>query len=308
VILVGTATLVTGAVLAYGQTDLKRLLAFTTVSALGTLTVLVGISTELSAMAAMVFLLVHALYKAALFLGVGAIDHEAGTRDVRQLGGLARAMPLTAFAVVASALSMAGLPPFFGFVAKELFYEAKQEAPRAGDLLVIASFAGSALVAAAAGLVAWRPFFGTARRRRSRPRGAARAVAGTGAPRRPERGPRPAARPPRGAPRAARGERDARASTRRSCSAPGWDEPRLRAEPPDARARRRALRGARPGARPAAAAAAARRLGTRAGLPGGMAGIVALAKAQTRLLQSGVLGWYLLVTIGTTVPSAATPS
>ncbi len=69
-------------------------------------------------------------------------------------------MPLTAFAVIASALSMAGLPPLFGFVAKELFYEAKYEAPRAGDLLVVASFVGSALVAAAAGLVAWRPFFG----------------------------------------------------------------------------------------------------------------------------------------------------
>jgi len=163
VILTGTATLVTGAVLAYGQTDLKRLLAFTTVSALGTLTLLVGISTELSARAAMVFLLVHALYKAALFLGVGAIDHEAGTRDARLLGGLARAMPLTAFAVVASALSMAGLPPLFGFVAKELFYEAKQEAPRAGQLLAMASFAGSAFVAAAAGLVGWRPFFGRGR-------------------------------------------------------------------------------------------------------------------------------------------------
>lgn len=163
VILTGTATLVIGAVLAYGQTDLKRLLAFTTVSALGVLTVLVGISTELSARAAMVFLLVHALYKAALFLGVGAIDHEAGTRDVRHLGGLARAMPLTAFAVVASALSMAGLPPLFGFVAKELFYEAKLEAPQVGQLLVIASFAGSALVAAAAALVAWRPFFSRGR-------------------------------------------------------------------------------------------------------------------------------------------------
>ena len=132
VILAGTATLVIGAVLAYGQTDLKRLLAFTTVSALGTLTLLVGISTELSAQAAMVFLLVHALYKAALFLGVGAIDHEAGTRDVGLLGGLARAMPLTAFAVAVSALSMAGLPPLFGFVAKELFYEAKQRGPPGG--------------------------------------------------------------------------------------------------------------------------------------------------------------------------------
>jgi multicomponent Na+:H+ antiporter subunit A len=163
VILAGTATLVTGAVLAYGQTDLKRLLAFTTLSALGTLTVLVGISTELSALAAMAFLLVHALYKAALFLGVGAIDHEAGTRDVRLLGGLAKAMPLTAFAVVASALSMAGLPPLFGYVAKELFYEAKYEAPQVGSLLVAASFVGSSFVAAAAALAAWRPFFGTGR-------------------------------------------------------------------------------------------------------------------------------------------------
>jgi multicomponent Na+:H+ antiporter subunit A len=163
VILAGTTTLLVGAVLAYGQTDLKRLLAYTTVSALGTLTLLLGISTDLAARAAMVFLLVHALYKAALFLGVGAIDHEAGTRDARLLGGLARVMPLTAFAVVASALSMAGLPPLFGFVAKELFYEAKQEAPRAGEILTLASFAGSAFVAAAAGLAGWRPFFARAR-------------------------------------------------------------------------------------------------------------------------------------------------
>jgi multicomponent Na+:H+ antiporter subunit A len=163
VITAGTVTLLTGALLAYGQSDLKRLLAYTTVSGLGTLTLLLGISTELSARAAMVFLLVHALYKAALFLGVGAIDHEAGTRDVRQLGGLARAMPLTAFAVVVSALSMAGLPPLFGFVAKELFYEAKHEAPRAGELLTLASFLGSALVAAAAGLAGYRPFFGAPR-------------------------------------------------------------------------------------------------------------------------------------------------
>lgn len=165
VILTGCATLVTGAVLAYGQTDLKRLLAFTTVSALGTLTVLVGISTALACRAAMVFLLVHALYKAALFLAVGTIDHEAGTRDTGQLGGLARAMPLTALAVAASALSMAGLPPLFGFVAKELFHEAKLEAPRVGAWVTLASFVGSAGVAAAAALVGWRPFF--SRRRAS---------------------------------------------------------------------------------------------------------------------------------------------
>ena len=302
VILAGTATLVTGAVLAYGQTDLKRLLAFTTLSALGTLTVLVGISTELSARAAMVFLLVHALYKAALFLGVGAIDHEAGTRDVRLLGGLARAMPLTAFAVIASALSMAGLPPFFGFVAKELFYEAKQEAPRAGDLLVIASFAGSALVAAAAGLVAWRPFFGKrARDAPARPRGAARPVARPRAPRRAQRRPRPAARRPRRASRPARGERDARRAHGGRAPPLGRDEPGLRAEPPDAGGRRgalavhdRALGRLEPLRRLAA-------WGPERAYQAVMAGIVAVAKAQTRVLQNGVLGWYLLVTIGTTV-------
>jgi len=160
VILAGTATLLTGAALAWGQTDLKRLLAFTTVSALGALTLLVGIGTELAAQAAMMFLLVHALYKAALFLGVGTLDHEAGTRDHRLLGGLVTVMPMTAVAVSVSALSMAGLPPLFGYVAKELFYEAKQEAPLAGDLVTVASFLGSALVAAAAGLVGIRPFLG----------------------------------------------------------------------------------------------------------------------------------------------------
>jgi multicomponent Na+:H+ antiporter subunit A len=163
IMLAGTLTLVIGAVLAYGQTDLKRLLAFTTVSGLGTLTLLVGISTELSAQAAMIFLLVHALYKAALFLGVGTLDHETGTRDVRLLGGIARAMPLTAAAVLVSAISMAGLPPLFGFVAKEFFYEAKTEAEHAGQLVTVLSFVGSAFVAAAAGLVGWRALFGPKR-------------------------------------------------------------------------------------------------------------------------------------------------
>ncbi len=163
IMVTGTVTLVVGAVLAYGQTDLKRLLAFTTVSGLGTLTLLIGISTELSAQAAMVFLLVHALYKAALFLGVGTLDHEAGSRDLRVLGGIARAMPLTAAAVAISAVSMAGLPPMFGYVAKEFFYEAKSGAPHAGPLVTLLSFAGSAFVAATAGLVGWRAFFGPRR-------------------------------------------------------------------------------------------------------------------------------------------------
>jgi multicomponent Na+:H+ antiporter subunit A len=302
VILAGTATLVTGAVLAYGQTDLKRLLAFTTVSALGTLTLLVGISTELSARAAMVFLLVHALYKAALFLGVGAIDHEAGTRDVRLLGGLARAMPLTAFAVAASALSMAGLPPLFGFVAKELFYEAKYEAPRAGDLVVVASFAGSALVAAAAGLVAWRPFLG---RDRGTPKRAHEAppalwlgpvllaVLSVALGLLPDVLAVPLVQPAAGA---VRGEPTTVTLKAWGGLSPAFVQSLLMLALGALLylAHDRALLALEPLRRLAS-------WGPARAYEAAMAGLVALAKAQTRLLQSGVLGWYLVVTIGTTV-------
>jgi multicomponent Na+:H+ antiporter subunit A len=306
VILAGTATLVTGAVLAYGQTDLKRLLAFTTVSALGTLTVLVGISTELSARAAMVFLLVHALYKAALFLGVGTIDHEAGTRDVRHLGGLAKAMPLTAFAVVASALSMAGLPPLFGFLAKELFYEAKQEAPRAGDLLTVASFAGSALVAAAAGLVAFRPFFSR--------RGVADGHAHEGPPALwlgpvllaglsvalglwPGLLAVPLVQP---AASAVRGEPTEVALSPWLGMSPAFVQSLLVL----------GLGAALYAAHDRALAWLTPLRGLAAWGPGRayravLAGIVAVAKAQTRVLQNGVLGRYLLVTVGATVALGA---
>lgn len=301
VILAGTATLVTGAVLAYGQTDLKRLLAFTTLSALGTLTVLVGISTELSARAAMVFLLVHALYKAALFLGVGAIDHEAGTRDVRLLGGLARAMPLSAFAVVASALSMAGLPPFFGFVAKELFYEAKYEAPRAGDLLVVASFAGSALVAAAAGLVAWRPFFS----RGETPKDAHEAppalwlgpvlLAGLSVALGllPDVLAVPLVQP---AASAMRGEHTEVVLRPWIGMSPAFVQSlvMLAVGALLYAVHDRVLGRLEPLRRLAA-------WGPERAYQAVMAAIVAVAKAQTRILQNGVLGWYLLVTVGTTV-------
>lgn len=306
VILAGVTTLVAGAVFAYGQTDLKRLLAFTTVSALGTLTLLLGISTDLSARAAMVFLLVHALYKSALFLGVGALDHEAGSRDTRLLGGLFRAMPLTAFAVVASALSMAGLPPLFGFVAKELFHEAKQEAPRAGEWLTAASFLGSALVAAAAGLVGFRPFFGG-----------------------PARSPRPAHEGPPGlwlgpvllaasslalglfpdllavplvqpAASAVRGEHTAVVLRPWAGMSPAFVQSLLMLAVGAAlyAVHDRALRWLEPLRRLAA-------WGPARAYQAVMAGIVALAKAQTRFLQNGVLGRYLLVTVGTASALAA---
>lgn len=120
---VGVVTMLVSSTLALLQTDLKRLLAYSTLSALGTLTMLVGLGTALALKAAVVLFLAHAFYKGALFLVAGILDHEAGTRDVTKLGGLLRAMPVTAFAAGVAALSMAGLPPLFGFIAKELVYE-----------------------------------------------------------------------------------------------------------------------------------------------------------------------------------------
>lgn len=121
---IGAVTMVLGGVLALSQTDLKRLLAYSTISALGSLVMAIGIGSETALKAMVLFLLAHGLYKGTLFLVTGSVDHESGTRDVRQLGGLWRAMPYTAAGSTLAALSMAGVPLFFGFIAKEYLYEA----------------------------------------------------------------------------------------------------------------------------------------------------------------------------------------
>ncbi len=120
----GAVTMVLGAFLALHQTDFKRLLAYTTVAALGVMTFLLGIGSEYAVNAAVVFLLGHAFYKGTLFLVAGILDHETGVRDPTRLSGLRRAMPITTVAAVLAAFSMAGLLPFFGFIGKELVYEA----------------------------------------------------------------------------------------------------------------------------------------------------------------------------------------
>ncbi len=155
---VGAVTMLAGALLALPQTDLKRLLAYSTVSGLGTLTLLLGIGTTLAIKAAAIFLLVHSLYKGALFMVAGAVDHEAHTRDVRSLSGLFKVMPITALAAGAAALSMSGFPPLVGFISKELLYEANLEA---GSLLVTAAgLAANVIMVAVAIIVGFRPFHG----------------------------------------------------------------------------------------------------------------------------------------------------
>lgn len=149
----GLLTMVVGALRAVQETDLKRILAYSTVSALGVLTLLLGIGTGEAIVAAVVYLVAHACYKGTLFLVAGAIDHETGTRDVRRLGALRRAMPFTAFAGGLAALSMIGLPPFLGFLAKEHFYEAAGQGGPWSMWLVAAAVVASALLGGA-GLIA----------------------------------------------------------------------------------------------------------------------------------------------------------
>lgn len=160
---IGGTTMVLGALIALHQTDIKRILAYSTVSSLGTLAFLLGIGGEIAVTAAMVFLVVHSLYKGTLFLVGGSIDHETGTRDITQLGGLRSVMPLTAAAAVLAALSMAGLPPLFGFLGKELIYEATLEAHNAPAFLTAAAVIGNAIMVTVAALLIARPFLGPLR-------------------------------------------------------------------------------------------------------------------------------------------------
>lgn len=158
----GLATMLTGALLSLRETDLKRVLAYSTVVSLGTLVTLIALPHPLAATAMAAFLVVHALYKACLFMVAGIVDHEAGTRDSTQLGGLARKMPLTAAIALLAGLSMAGLPPFVGFVAKELVYEANLSAT-ASWLPVAIAIVANAVMVAVAGVVTVRTFWGPLR-------------------------------------------------------------------------------------------------------------------------------------------------
>jgi multicomponent K+:H+ antiporter subunit A len=117
---VGLVTMVFAAVVALFRHDLKSILAYSTISQLGLLVMLLGFSLEMAALAAVLHILNHAAFKAALFMAAGIVDHESGTRDIRRLGGLAKAMPVTAVIATIAAASMAGLPPLGGFISKEM--------------------------------------------------------------------------------------------------------------------------------------------------------------------------------------------
>ncbi|MCG7253304.1 Na+/H+ antiporter subunit A [Corynebacterium hadale] len=124
VISTGLFTMLLGGWMALKQRDLKLILAYGTVSQLGFITAVIGVGSREAAMAGLAITFAHSMFKATLFMIVGAIDHTTGTRDIRELSGLGRKEPFVAFLAVVSAASMAGLPPLFGFIAKESALEA----------------------------------------------------------------------------------------------------------------------------------------------------------------------------------------
>ncbi|MEV4223152.1 Na+/H+ antiporter subunit A [Nonomuraea sp. NPDC049725] len=144
----GVLTMVLGGWRALRETDLKRLLAYGTVSQLGFLTILFGMGTRDAALAGVAMLLAHALFKAALFLVVGAVDHAAGTRDLNRLSGLWRSAPWLCAAAVLAGASMAGVPPLVGFVAKEAALESLLTWETFDTLALAGVVAGSALTVA----------------------------------------------------------------------------------------------------------------------------------------------------------------
>lgn len=119
---IGAFTLVYGAYMAMYRDDFKGLLAYSTISHLGLITLLFGLSTPMSVIAGVFHIINHAIFKASLFMAAGIIDHECGTRDMRRVNGLFKLMPITATLAMVAAASMAGVPLLNGFLSKEMFF------------------------------------------------------------------------------------------------------------------------------------------------------------------------------------------
>ena len=162
----GMATMLTGAVLALKKNDLKAVLAYSTICQLGILMMMIGQDMAISFKALIIGILAHALYKSTLFLVVGIVDHETGTRDLRKLGGLRRSMPFTFAIGGLAALSMAGLPPLFGFLAKEtlLATAVHRSLPTVvAWIFTLTSVLTGALMLAISGRLIWDTFLGRPR-------------------------------------------------------------------------------------------------------------------------------------------------
>ncbi|WP_278236205.1 Na+/H+ antiporter subunit A [Isoptericola sp. AK164] len=165
VVALGGATLLVGGYRALRQHDLKLVLAFGTVSQLGLLVLLLGLGTRAAALAGLALLGAHAMFKATMFLVVGAVDVATGTRDLRRLSGLWRAMPVTAAAGLLATASMIGVPPTAGYVAKEAALEGLwHDVTHGADALEVAALAAvvvGSILTVTYGLRFWWGAFGT---------------------------------------------------------------------------------------------------------------------------------------------------
>jgi multicomponent K+:H+ antiporter subunit A len=159
----GGATLLIGAFSATFQRDLKGVLAYSTISHLGLITLLLGMNSELALVAAVFHMMNHATFKASLFMAAGIVDHETGTRDIKRLRGLAHLMPITATVATVAAAAMAGVPLLNGFLSKEMFFAEAIVAGQASGLRftlpIVATVAGIFSVAYSARFI-HRVFFG----------------------------------------------------------------------------------------------------------------------------------------------------
>ncbi len=158
-LVVGLATMLIGALFAIRQRDMKGLLAYTTISKLGSMVALIGLPESAGLKAALIGILAHAMYKGTLFLLAGVIEHATGTRNLDHLGGLRKYMPGVTIISGTVAISMAGFPPLLGFVAKETLIDAfLHEREIVGLLPTVVVFASSVLMVMSAGLVFWDVF------------------------------------------------------------------------------------------------------------------------------------------------------
>jgi multicomponent Na+:H+ antiporter subunit A len=156
----GAITLLWGGLVALRQTDLKQILAQTTIASLGLSVLLLGIGGEAAAMAVAAYFVAHALYKAALFLVAGIIDHGTGTRDITVLGGLRDTLTITFICAALAGLSMFGVPPLLGYLAKEEIYLALGYGDAGSIAVMIAMVLGNALLGAVALALVIKPFMG----------------------------------------------------------------------------------------------------------------------------------------------------
>jgi len=155
---VAMATMLVGAYQALRAENYKSVLAYSTVASLGILVMLVGLDGPMASVATVGFLLAHALYKATLFFCAGTVLHATGLSKLRLMGGLGRFLPVTALASLLASLSMAGLPPFLGFISKEFLFEAQIQSSWNAIPVAIAVLVNAVLVGVA-GVVTLRPFF-----------------------------------------------------------------------------------------------------------------------------------------------------